>query len=682
MDQGWRLGPHWYVPAGPAPAAARPGAGPACAWAVVRRDGEGPRQLLQVWEPRPPDKVLDTLRDEFLQRFSRAEALDPGPCHLGFDPGKAWFLQELGGAPLTRLWAQAGLDGRAALAARLREALHEAFDGAGTQRLLVPEVIGIDPGRVRAPRVLGLSAARGGTPGPGPGFGLDGLLRRLEAAGEAPGAGGGERPWEEAPDLADGSRTKLGGRMRELTYLKSLMLGLGAAIPMERVVLLQGEEGLGHDRLCDWAAAAAETEGIWVAALDVYPGEGPGGLLSRLLTELVSGLEADLYAALPAAARALSGRLATFAFLRAGRRSRASRPDPAELAAALEAMAFAQARHPRLVLVRGLERAAAGVPELLQTLAAESALPWMLSARDPLGPEAKACLAALGRHRASAVVILDRLEDGQILEALDDLLGPHDLPEGLLARLAASALGNPGLMQKTLELAQMKGRILLRDGRWIGAPDLGPDLEPQPDLVEGILLGRLRRLRPASRRAVEHLALADGTLAFADLGRALGLDADATEEALHPAANAKLALVADGTARIASGAVRDMAIARMSPEDIRAGARGLLAALGGKPLAVRLQAFALERGEALAKVLEGMERERAGPLEAGQIVREALALGPDPIEEARLWEFQADAWDWATAGDGLRWRGRSLGAGAGGPGPGAPDPGRGAGLAG
>jgi len=107
MDQGWRLGPHWYVPA------TRLAAGPGWAWAVVRRDGEGPRNLMQLWDPCPPPGELDTLRDEFLQRFSRAEAMDPGACHLGFDQTKAWCLQELAGAPLPRLWARADRPGRA-----------------------------------------------------------------------------------------------------------------------------------------------------------------------------------------------------------------------------------------------------------------------------------------------------------------------------------------------------------------------------------------------------------------------------------------------------------------------------------------------------------------------------------------------------------------------------------------
>jgi len=637
MDQGWRLGPHRYAPV------AQPLPGPGCVWAVVRRDGEGPRNLLQLWEPRPPAKLLDTLREEFLQRFSRAEALDPGACHLGFDQGRAWCLQELGGAPLARLWAQADRAGRLALRARLQEALA----GSRAPRMLLPDVVGIAPGRVLAPRILGA-----------PGQDGDALLAQLDPLQTPVGAGSGERPWDEPPDFADSSGLPLRGRMRELTYLKSLMLGFGAAIPMERVVLLQGEEGLGHDRLCDWAAAAAETEGIWVANLDVFPGEGAGGLLERMLAELLGGLEAELYAQRPGVARALAGRLASFAFLRGNRRSRAHAPEPKEVAAALEAMAFAQARHPRLVLVRSLERADPEIPCLLRELVAGAGLPWLLSARDPgLGPEGKACFNALARDPASATVLLERLEDEGIQQVLEDLLGPHDLPAEFLARLRAASLGNPGLLQKTLELAQGAGSILRRGGRWGCAPDGGPALELRSDLMAGILAGRLRRLRPGSRSAVNHLALADGPLGFGTLGRALRLDGDALEEALHPAASAKLILLADGSARITGPAERDLALSRMSAREIRATAQALLKAMedqGGRPLlAVRLQAFALEREAALAKVLEGVEQERTGPLQAEAIVREALALGPDRFQEARLWEFQADAWDRATAGDGL-----------------------------
>ena len=95
---GWQLGADWYVPVAQL---ALPellgGARSGCSWSIVRRAGAGPRSLLQLWDPGPPARDLDALREAFLQRFAQAEPADPGPCHLGFDEGRAWFLQELAG---------------------------------------------------------------------------------------------------------------------------------------------------------------------------------------------------------------------------------------------------------------------------------------------------------------------------------------------------------------------------------------------------------------------------------------------------------------------------------------------------------------------------------------------------------------------------------------------------------
>jgi len=649
-DRGWRLGTDWYVPMAQLPLPELlAGTGAGCSWTLVRRDGDGPRSLLQLWDPAPPPGVLDALREEFLLRFSQAEPLDPGPCHLGFDEGRAWFLQELAGVPLPRLWRQADRAGRG----ELRALLAEALAGSRVPRLLLPEVVGFGPGRVLAPRLLGP-----------PSWGLDGLLAILETLEPAPGPGGGERPWAQAPDLADGSRLPMRGRGRELTYLKSMMLGLGAGIPMERIVIIQGEEGLGHDRLCDWAAAAAETQGFWVSNLEVYPGERPGGLLERLVQELIGGMEAELYAARPGVARALSRRMATFAFLRGGRPAdfQERKLEQEEIAAAVEALAFAQARHPRLVVIRGMERAAPGVPALLRELALGSGLPWLLASRDPgRGTELGSALSALRSSPASATVILDRLEDGHLAQVLGDLLGPHDLPEAFQAQVCSASLGNPGLLQKLLELAQVKGVIRHAGGRWTGAAEAAPLPELQADLVADILTGRLLRLDPVALAAVRYLALADEPLALATLARTLGLDFDTVEEALHAAVGAKLVLVADASARIKGAQVRELVIAQMPAREVPRCAQLLLKVLaekGGKTLlAVRLQAFALDRATALRQVLGAIRHEPAGPQEAERIVQEALGLGPDPLQEASLWEFLADAWGRATEGDGLSMEG-------------------------
>jgi len=179
-ERGWRLGPHVYAPV--APLALQPPPGD-CTWALVRRDGAGPRTLLQLWEPCPPGPVLDRLREEFLQCVPRSETLDAGSCHLGFDRGKAWFLQELGGTPLLRLWAQADTSSREQLAARIE------VDAAASRvpRLLLPEVIGIEPGRVLAPRILG-------TPEHAPEGGAA-LMARRRRRGPGTRSGSGTSSW-------------------------------------------------------------------------------------------------------------------------------------------------------------------------------------------------------------------------------------------------------------------------------------------------------------------------------------------------------------------------------------------------------------------------------------------------------------------------------------------------------
>ena len=637
MDQGQRLGAHNYVSV---VALAPDGTRPDCSFAVVRREGDGPRCLLQLWEPRPPQRVMDTLREEFLQCFSQAEPMDPGRCHLGFDEDKAWFLQELGGTPLPRLWGETDVAGREALRAKLLEELA----GSRVPRLMWPEVIGLKPGRILAPRILGVA--------------IKDLPSRVHMLDELTVAGNGlgPRPWDDPPDLADACTGPVRGRALELTYLKSLMLGLLAPIPMERIVLLLGEIGLGHERLCDWAAAAAETEGIWVSSLLASSKDTTGTFLERLLQELITGLEPDLYAAMPAVARVLSRRMATFAFLREGRRSDYTdqKVEPSEMEAAQEAIAFALSWHPRLILVRSLERASPEVQDLLKELVLTTRVPWVLSSR---GAGQKSCTNALKNHTEAATVVLDRLEDAHIAEVLGDLLGPNDLPEALIADLCTACLGNPGLIQNFLELAQVKGSLTRKAGRWTHPRGLPPKVEMQEDLVAGILAGRLLRVNPAALALVRYLALADTALGLGPLGSALGLNADAVEEALDAAISAKLALGIDGGARLTSSQVRDLALAKMAPNERVRCARVLLNVLekdGSKPvLLVRLQAFALDPMTALDKVLRALDQEFPGPLGAQRIVEEALKLNPTPCQEARLWEFLADNWSKASVGDRL-----------------------------
>ena len=80
-------------------------------------------------------------------------------------------------------------------------------------------------------------------------------------------------PWNHPRELSEPISRPLRGRSQEIPYLKSLMLGFSAPAPMERIVLLQGEEGVGKEHLAAWACAVAEGEGIWVHHLGASAGE-------------------------------------------------------------------------------------------------------------------------------------------------------------------------------------------------------------------------------------------------------------------------------------------------------------------------------------------------------------------------------------------------------------------------
>lgn len=635
MGRGWRLNGVWY---GAVQELQVPGGARGAAWWIVRQGGDGPRHLLQVWEPAPPPRLLDSIREEFLQGFSQGEPLDAGTCHLGFDGKAAWFLQALEGSPFLRAWEEADATERAGLAAFTRAAVARSK----VARLVVPGAMGLLRGQVLVPRVLGV-----------PVLGED----DLDSLASLPAGSGGIRLWDQPPRFTEPGRAPIRGRAQELTYLKSLMLGLGSPVAMERVVLLQGEEGLGQDRLCDWAAAAAEAEGIWVQDLEILPGEKPGLFLERLLAGAIAGMEADLYASDPALARALARRLATFAFLRGGRKPgfEDRRLDMEEVDAALGVLAFAQAKASRLFLIRGMEAVDPGLLGLLRGLVGHSRVPWLLAFRGQGScPGLKSYTESLRNQPSTAVVVLDRLEDVILPEVLGDLLGPRRLPPGFEEAACAASLGNPGLLQGVLESAVHQGILVWREGAWTGPEEGIPELRTPEAQGGGILAGRLERLDAATAAMGRLLALADAPLAQPVLQRILALDADAAEESLAALVKARLAIQADGRYRVASGQARDLILARARAEELPPLARQLVRTLeeeSGKPLlSVRLQACARDARTALLAILAALEGEQPGPQEVQAVVEEALALHPEAHQLARLWELLSDAWATGAAG--------------------------------
>jgi tetratricopeptide (TPR) repeat protein len=610
------------------------GRGEGCAWHIMRRELDGARFLAQIWSPLPSDRDLDQIRDTFLARFLDASPLDPVIGHIGFDAEQAWCLQALQGVPLARLWAGWGEGQREALMRHLREALA----GDPHPRCLHPEGITFRPGLTQIPRVIGSH-----------GWTLEGLPECLPKTAPAP-ALSEDLPWDHPRVLSEALSRPFRGRSQELPYLKSLMLGFSAPVPMERIVLLQGEEGVGKEHLAAWACAVAESEGIWVHHLATSVDEAAGRFLGRLLEALLMGSEVDFYAARPEAAKALSLRVQAFAFLTGGRHlhRQETGPEPEEIRAALEALDFAGLQHPRLIHLSGLDRATPEVLAVIRELVHASTVPWLLSlTTGAQGTGLKPLIAQLRGEPAAALVGVNRLEDEDLRMVLDDLLGGHDLPDTFIADLITQSLGNPGLLRNFLELAQQSGALLWDRGRWGLAPGQPAVLKAEADLMRQIFLGRVQRLPAASATLVRLLALAERPLPTSALGRLLGLQDDALEDALHGAVGSRLAQIQRHQALLPDPRWRGLVLTHTPQPELKRLARALVAVLHeqGWDCPVALRSLASDEATALAEVLATIGHAPPGPpSEVQRTVTQALRLKPTPWDEARLLEHLADAW--------------------------------------
>ena len=632
MSQGWHLGGYWYLPV--LDLGIQSGG---CSWRILRDEQDGSRWVLQLWSPRLPDRELDMVRETYLQRFTGAGPNDPPSGRFGFDSSQVWFLQKLMDSPLSEVWS--GWDGALQESFLLR--LREILERDPHPRLLHPEVISLRTGRILVPRIIGKAPW--------------GWKEFKGALGETSGSLAGPGAWELPPDLSDKVAQPIRGRGQELTYLKSLMFGLSTPAPMERIVVLLGEEGMGLNLLGEWSAASAETEAIWVTCFEVQHEESAGVFLGRMLQNLLQGFEADLYARSPETAKVLAGRLSTFAFLRGGRHLAEDTPlEPDEITAALKLLDFVSDRHPRMIRLHHLERANAELQSALKDLVTGSRAAWILSATlSGPGSHAKGLLSPLKNHPAIAFVHLNRLEDHDLLDLLDDLLFPNRLDPDFRADVCQASLGNPGLLHRILENAQQEGILVWHQERgWSLASDRPAHIRVHEDLEGKVLAGRMHRLESAPTAVLRLLALAEQPMEFSVLGQALGIAGDPLEDALRLATNSKLALAKDGFACLSSPRVKSLVLEGIPETEIRRMTKSLLKALGDEAdlvLSLHLESLASDERTVLERAMRMVELEATPrPAEVEQIVHQALRMHPTPAQAARVWEFLADAWTNAT----------------------------------
>lgn len=613
-----------------------PAVGQRPSWHLVREGRSGQTALLQHWAQRPSPRDLDRLKHQFLHVHQEGGRHDIMTSSFGCSDTQAWFLQPLEGTPLGDSWGELDAVGRRHVMDILSRLQAEAVP-----RAWFAEAITHHAGRLRVPRALGEA--------PRPLSELSDSLVTLPA-------GSGTGAWSRTPELGEEVPVPLRGRQKEATYLKTLMVGLAAPVPMERLVMIQGETGLGHRELVRWSSAVAQSEGIWTIHLPLFGQETAGRLLGRLLSELLQGIEADVYATLPEATRILARRVESFATIRGGRRpAEETLPvESEELQAALKALRFAHEHHPRLIVVSGLNEAPVEVLDLLRDLAIGSNLAWLFAVRAATltGP-LKAFAGSLRVSAHLATLQLNRIEDVDLLATAGDILGSHEVPLATLEGLVQASLGNRGLLATLLERAQQQGSLSWVGDRWVWPGD-PLDLPTDPgNLGSEILQGRLARLRTPSLAALRFLALAETPLPTSILGAALGLAGDPLDEALEAPTRLRLALVQDGQVSLADRRVQDLLLVDLPQADLQRMARALLKAQDHAPQApslpsVKLLALVLDEATARARVLAALELPPPSPLAAEAFVHQAMALSPGGPERARLWEFLADAWSAAT----------------------------------
>lgn len=601
---------------------------------LVREGNDGPRYLLQLWQPRPSNKDMDRLRDIFLRRIVDAEALDPVDIHFGCNDSDAWFLQELEGIPIGKFWPTLSLVQQERFLRHLRELLLRS----SSNRMAHPDLVGLKPGRIIIPRILSHRPTDSNI--------LDAWYPLEEREGKSE-----YLLWEQAPELTEDCARPIRGRTQELTYLKSLMFGLNAPAPMERVTMILGEEGLGQEYLAHFCGGAAETEGFRVVRLDVRHEETTSSFLNRLLRELLKGVEADFYAAHPAEARILARRFESYAFLRGSSPTLLSTGpiDDHERLATLAVMDYVAKLHPLIIIITFLERGEEALVEFTSRLCLVSTMPWVLCFSNmKASPALRSSLGMLRNDQYVAAITLNRLEDTDLQQVMNDILGPNQLPKRYITEVCHESLGNPGLLKSILELTQLEGSLVWENGTWCLGHERDESVRVLDDLAGRILRGRIQRLSPPAIAVLRHLALADHALDIDTLGRSLSIAREPLEDLLNTVDSTKLATLKDGRMELAEPRVRDLSLSTAAPAEIKRMAQSLLKALeetGGRPvLSVRLQSIASDEKTALRNLMGAMEQEPPNPEEALRVVHQALQLNPSPMQQSRLWEFVADAW--------------------------------------
>jgi len=263
--------------------------------------------------------------------------------------------------------------------------------------------------------------------------------------------------------VAEKDHASLVGRSRELATLVEVLDGVRAGSP--RVVLIEGERGVGKSGLCDMflrMTAAA-------SALRSCRGEcRPDGLPREPLAPFLSAL-VHLERQAPALVRGVLAShgpswLAQFPDQSDGRDGR---PEPAALDELADVLQQLSHQVPLVMVLEDLQWADAATLDAIYWLSQQRGLAkWLLIGTycpygpAPAGRASRAAISRLSAQRRTKTVALGRLTELHVRRYLDERLGAGRLP-GMAPTMTALTGGNPGMLVKVGVITGEAQRLLV-----------------------------------------------------------------------------------------------------------------------------------------------------------------------------------------------------------------------------
>jgi DNA-binding CsgD family transcriptional regulator/tetratricopeptide (TPR) repeat protein len=323
------------------------------------------------------------------------------------------------------------------------------------------------------------------------------------------------------------------------------------------------------------------------------------------------------------------------------------------------ALGAAAARWPTLVVLDDLHWAGAQTLALLRHLA-RSGVPGRLlvigtfrDTSDELTEPLATCLADLRRVAAVTRLRLDALDAPAVERYVADAVG-HDLDAeltGLAAELGARSGGNAFFVGELWRHLVTTRAVAPTHGRW-AVHDVAAT-STIPDSVREVVASRLARLSPAARRMIEVAAVAGQRVDLDVLARALGVTADDLDATLGELVAAGLLTATDATSlvyRFEHSLVRETVEAAVAPgarrrahlaiaealEDVHAADRRPVLAELARHLAAAAPIAPVDTAVYYARRAAAQAARSAAYDEAASHLAAALALGPPPVERARL----------------------------------------------